>query len=114
MSPGVLTRLSNSLPFTAQENENVKPKYLMIEGYESQTQIYRRKIPIGSFTERQLEALLKALAAKAGLENDEIVGAYAKRRTKIANDLLEVTKETSTFMYSCGLNPYFTARPVNE
>ena len=45
-----------------------------------------RKVPIGSITERQLEALLKALAAKAGLENDEIVGAYARRRTKIANE----------------------------
>ena len=95
-------------------NENVKPKYLMIEGYDSQTQIYERKVPIGSITERQLEALLKALAAKAGLEYDEIVGAYAKRRTKIANDLLEVTKDATTFMYSCGLNPYFTARPIHD
>jgi len=50
--------------------------------------IYERKLDLGPITEDQLKSLLKALAAKAGLTVDEIVGAYAKRRTTIANDLV--------------------------
>jgi hypothetical protein len=56
--------------------------------------------------------LLKALAAKAGLGFDEIVGAYAKRRTKIANNLLEVQREGPHAIFMCGSNPHFIASIV--
>jgi hypothetical protein len=51
----------------------MEKKFLVIEGYDSQSQIYECKIPVGCITEKQVRQLLKTLAAKAGLENDEIV-----------------------------------------
>ena len=70
------------------------------------------KVGIGQFTSDQIDYLLKALAAKAGLTYSEIVGAYATRRTKIANDLLAVHADYPMVM--CGTNPYFTATIVDE
>src|SRR5205807_5901444 len=67
--------------------------YWHIEGYDSQDKIYDRKVKLGYFSHKQIQALLKALAAKAGLNFDEIVGAYTKKGTKIANDLLSIHKD---------------------
>ncbi|MCB9982160.1 MAG: hypothetical protein H6861_00590 [Rhodospirillales bacterium] len=72
-------------------------KYWLIEGYDSLDRIYERKIPVGSMTDSQITNALKALAAKEGLDLNEIIGAYAKRKTKVANDLLEV-RRTSPFL----------------
>ncbi len=83
-----------------------------IRGYDSTTKIYERKVDVGRLTWRQAEALLRALAAKAGLTYDEIVGAYATRRTKIANDLLEVHWNGRSQTYTCGTNPHFIATIV--
>ena len=58
--------------------------------------------------------MLKALAVKAGLDYDEIVGAYAKRRTKIANDLLAIHREAESATLRCGTNPHFVATVVDE
>ena len=57
---------------------------------------------------------MKALTAKAGLSYDEIVGAYAKKRTKISNELLLVKKDGPYQVYTCGSNPYFIARVIIE
>jgi hypothetical protein len=83
--------------------------YWLIQGYDSTTQIYERKVDAGQISERQMKALLMALAAKAGLSFDEIVGAYATRRTKIANELLQVLKDGPTPTSMCGTNPHFIA-----
>jgi hypothetical protein len=68
-------------------------KYWLIQGYDSLTLIYEKRVACGQLTDEQVKALLKALVAKAGLTFDEIIGAYAKRRTKIANDLLLVQRD---------------------
>jgi hypothetical protein len=83
--------------------------YWLIRGYDSSTMIYERKIDSGQMTVCQVKDLLKALAAKTGLGLDEIVGAYAKRRTKITNDLLLVQKEGPYPTFHCGSNPLFIA-----
>jgi hypothetical protein len=87
-------------------------KYWHIEGYDSTTKIYDRKVKVGFFSENQIQNLLKALAAKAGLSFDEIVGAYAKKKTKISNDLLSIQKDGPYLIYMCGDNPHFIARVV--
>lgn len=79
----------------------------LIRGYDSTTMIYERKLDAGQITEDQVKSLLKALTAKAGLTFDEIVGAYAKRRTKIANDLLLVQRDGPHPRFTCGSNPHF-------
>ena len=84
-------------------------KYWLIRGYDSLTLIYEKQVACGQLTDEQVKALLKALVAKAGLTFDEIIGAYAKKRTKIANDLLLVERDGPHPIFTCGTNPHFMA-----
>ena len=68
----------------------MKKLYWLIEGHDSFKTFFEMKVGIGQFTSDQIDQLLKALVAKAGLTYSEIVSAYATRRTKIANNLLAV------------------------
>jgi len=85
-----------------------------IEGYDSLTKIYEKEFKAGCITEKQIQAVLQSLVAKAGLDFDEIVGAYAKRGTNIANDLLLVQRDGPYPRFMCGDNPYFTARVIDK
>jgi len=89
-------------------------RYWLIRGYDSFDTIFEMKVKLGQFTRRQIEDLLRALAAKAGLTYQEIVGAYATRRSQIANNLLEVSSDPKYPSYRCGTNPHFTASIVDE
>jgi hypothetical protein len=89
-------------------------RYWEIIGYQGTEKIFERKIKLGCYTENQMKHLLKALAAKTGLEADEIVGAYAKRGTKGGNYLLEVRRDPKFATLTCGVNPHFMARVVKE
>jgi hypothetical protein len=42
----------------------------------------------------------------------EIVGAYAKKRSKITNDLLAVQRDSEHKRFVCGTDAFFTARMV--
>ena len=84
----------------------------LIQGYDSQTKIYERRVNIGQLTDRQVEAMLMTLVARAALTFDEIVGAYAKKRTRISNRLLVVNRDGPNRTFMCGENPFFTARSV--
>jgi hypothetical protein len=86
-------------------------RYWLIEGYDSFTKLFEKKVDIGQFTDGQLRQLLRALVAKR-LDDCEIVGAYAKRGTRIANNILDVHHDYPPYM--CGCNPCFTARIVDE
>jgi hypothetical protein len=88
--------------------------YWRICGYAGLIQIFERTVELRQFTEGQIKHLLMTLAAKEGLNHDEIVGAYAKRGTKIANDLLIVHKDLRYPTYSCGDDPHFAASVVDE
>lgn len=82
-------------------------KQWLIEGYDGFNLIYERRVDIGQLTQGQVKALLMALTAKAGLTFDEILGAYAKRRTKIANNLLQVQRGGPHTIFMCGVGPHF-------
>ena len=82
--------------------------YWCIEGFDSTRRIYRREILAHHLGTNQVRPLLQALAARAGLDFDEIVGAYASRRAPIRNELLEVTRDP-LLRFSCGTNPFFNA-----
>ncbi len=90
----------------------MKEKYWSIEGFDSTERIFHVTVPAASYSEKQIQLLLQMLAAKDGLTYQEIVGAVARRGTKIANDLLEVHHEKPYPQYSCGENPYFHARVI--
>lgn len=89
-------------------------RYWRIRGYDNSTEIFETRVEVGQITYDQIKQMLKALAAKAGLDYDEIVGAYAKRRTEIANDLLAIHREAEPAILSCGTNPHFVASVVDE
>lgn len=90
----------------------MKTRYWHIEGYDSLRKIYDKKVKVGCYPGDHIEELLRALAARAGLSCNEIVGAHAKKGTKVANDLLVVTWSGSPPTYRCGDNPYFLARVI--
>ena len=89
--------------------EKRKLQNWIIECHDGNEVKCRKIVKLGCFSEPQLKRLLQTLAAQY-LSNDKIIGALAKRRTKNANDLLVVSKERSLPMYTCGENPFFTAR----
>lgn len=90
-----------------------KNLYWRICGYDSSTTIFKRTVKLGQFTENQMKQLLMTLTAKASLNYNEIIGAYATRRTKIANDFLVVHKDFAYPTFMCGSNPHFAASVVD-
>ena len=88
-------------------------RYWRIEGFDGLEKIYQEDLRCGLITENQLQSLLKALVANASLNYSEIVGAYVRKNTKRANELLLVTYYKPEPKYSCGENPFFTARVVD-
>ena len=89
-------------------------RFWRIRGYDGVKTIFEVKVGLGQFTDGQIQHLLRALAAKEGLTFGEIVGAYAKRGTKISNDLLTVHRDMKYPTFMCGLDTVFTASVVNE
>jgi hypothetical protein len=85
-----------------------------IQGFDSTTKIFETKASLGQFTHDGIKSLLKTLAAKHGLRDTEIVGAYAKRGTKIANDFLSVRRDGPQPTFKCGLNPHFIASLIDQ
>ena len=84
-------------------------QYCHIRGYEGLEMVLDKKIPLGCLTTEQLKGLLRCLTARPSLSNEEIVGAYVKRRTKLAHDLLLICKHGPYHEYSCGTDPHFIA-----
>lgn len=83
----------------------------LIRGYESTKKIFERKVKYGVFSEQQIQTLLMVLAG-TDLNFDEILGACARKGTKIHTDLLKVEHEASqsVYIYTCGRgNRYFIA-----
>jgi len=89
-------------------------KYWRIRGHKKFDTIVDLKIPFGSLTESQLQALLKCFMAKGEFSYEEIVGAYVKRNTKQAHEFLNVQKNGPYPEYSCGNDPSFVAIIVDE
>lgn len=57
-----------------------------------------------------MKDLLRALTAKHGLTDEEIVSSYARSNTKIATPQhLEVQVHGKPYSLSCGNNPHFEA-----
>ena len=94
------------------EKQNEPKRYWRIRGYDRATPIFDQSIPIGQITNGNMEELLRVLVAK-GLSPRELIGAYAKRGTKIHNGFLEIHKENQPekrrTLYTCGHNPHFVA-----
>lgn len=89
-------------------------RFWRVRGESGHDTIFDVTLPLGSITDDQLKALLKCLAAKATLTNEEIVGAYVKRKTKQAHEILKVRPNGSCPGYYCGADTVFIAVVVDE
>lgn len=89
-------------------------RYWRIRGYKKFDTIVDLTIPVGSLTESQLQEVLKCFAAKEALSYEEIIGAYVKRNTKGAHEILHVQKNGPYPEYNCGNDPSFVAIVVDE
>lgn len=85
-------------------------KVWIIRGWDSTKQIFETTVKFGYFSENQMKCLLKALTAKYGLTDREIVESYARKNTKIASSHLDIQVFVKPYCLSCGDNPYFTAQ----
>ena len=83
-----------------------------IRGYDSLNKIFDERVPIGQLTEGNMKELLRILVAK-DLNTNELIGALAKRGTRISNSLLEVQGENNLTkrcsVYTWGNNPFYSA-----
>jgi hypothetical protein len=89
-------------------------RYWRIQGHDGFKTIFETTVEHRLFTNEQIQQVLQALAAKAGLTFTEIIGAYSRRRSNISNDLLAVHRDSGHPIYMCGSNPTFTASVVDE
>ncbi|MGA8076805.1 MAG: hypothetical protein WB868_05380 [Xanthobacteraceae bacterium] len=89
-------------------------RFWRIRGYKKFETVLDVTIPAGSMMENQVQELLKCLAAKEELSYEEIIGAYVKRNTKRAHELLHVRENGPYPEYDCGQDPSFIAIVVDE
>lgn len=89
-------------------------RYWRIRGYRGVSKFFDELVPLGCLTAQQVQDLIKCLTAKEGLTCEEIIGAYVKRRTKLAHGLLEVRKNGPYPEYCCGHDLWFNAMVVDK
>lgn len=89
-------------------------RYWRIRGYDGLTLIFEKTVSLGQFSENQMKLLLQALTAKASLNFDEIIGAYAKRGTTLANNHLSIQREFAYPTMHCGYDLHFEATVVDQ
>lgn len=90
-------------------------RFWRIRGHRGLETIFDQILPLGGITDDQLKALLRCLAAKANLTNEEIVGAFVKRKTELAHEVMPVQPNGPTTPgYYCGIDTSFIAIIVDE
>jgi len=76
-------------------------RYWRVWRFDGYKTTFEKRVDLGQFTENQIKELLRALESRS-LSDDEIIGAYAKRKTRIANNLLHIHKDFAYPTYMCG------------
>jgi len=85
----------------AEERKDMKEKYVwVIERYDGLRVIAQHTIPSGQITEDNLKHLLRALAAKYELNDDEIIPCFLKKNTRKYWDYLEVQHDSKAKYYT--------------
>jgi hypothetical protein len=90
----------------------VTTRFWRVRGYDSIELLLDITVPVEHFSMAQMSDLLRALAAKS-LSAQDTIGAYARRGTKTANNLLKVIKDGPNPTFLCGVNPHFIADVVD-
>lgn len=84
-----------------------------IEGFDGTTKVFETSVPVHHLSQKQAEEALIRLASRH-LTDDEIVASSLNRRGK-GISLLEIHRDgQSSNNISCGENPHYVARIVEE
>ena len=84
-----------------------------IEGFDGTELIFEKEIPLHLLSDGQIEEVLRRLVSRHLSEN-EIVGASLNRKAK-RTSLLDVRRSAQPpLLISCGENPHYIARVVDE
>lgn len=90
-------------------------RYWHVVGYRSTKQIFERKVPLGYFSQGKMADALRMLAARSGLDAEEILAACSNKNSKLHRDLLDIKANPKGKFSMCrGENPYFIAKVVKE
>lgn len=82
-----------------------------IQGHDSLNVIYKKEVPYHYLSENQLEDVLKRLASRYLSEDEVITSSLNGHAKKDKTDHLRVNRFISgSTLFSCGSNPYFTAK----
>ena len=85
-------------------------RFWKIKIYDGTSLLFQRKVLYGQITESSMINLLRVLVAKHSLNEDEIIEGFAKKRTKIHSELLEVKRlNGGPYGFTCGDSPYAIA-----
>ena len=89
---------------------------LEIKVYDSTELLFECRLPAGKIGPRQLEGLVRALAAKNGLSDDEIVAAHLIRNDPGYAPFLEVRQDRGVrrFQLICGEGVHAVVRITEE
>ncbi len=93
------------------------PKHtLEIKVYDSTELLFECSLPVGNIGQRRIEELTRALVAKHGLSDDEIVAAHLNRNTRGYKPLLEVRQDRGAqrFQLLCGEGVHAVVRVTEE
>jgi hypothetical protein len=83
-----------------------------ITGWDSMGWSYEKRLSAGLLSWRKAEEVFKVLvAARSGLTESEIIGAFQRKKRRLRNSLLDVTWDGPRAM-NCGSNPYFRVELV--
>jgi hypothetical protein len=90
-------------------------KHWTITVWDSTTQVFETRVPLSHIREEDLKAMLRTLAAKYGLNDNETLACYLSRRARDRSQLLNVRRENrKVYALHCGVNPYVTACVTDE
>ena len=89
-------------------------RFWRIRGHEKLDTVFDMTVPTGCLTHEQLKDLLRCLSAKANASFEDIVGAYVKRKTKLAHEFLEPQSSFPETGYWCAGDVQFVAILVDE
>jgi hypothetical protein len=90
---------------------NMAGGFWRIEGFNGVKRFYDRDVPVNHITVVALEGLLRALVAKHGLGNDEVLDCFLSASCMGHKDHLRICRENraGTTVRTCGADPYFLA-----
>ncbi len=89
-------------------------KYWLIRHYEGNSIIAEHKFPFGYMKEGRIKILLQMLTMKYSITDEEAISSFFTKCSNAHSNHLKVNNSIHPYHFSCGENPHFVARVVEE